>query len=66
MRQKRILNSSIDAFTTELCEDQLISVNGGEEGDLAYIAGYTYVFSTAHILTMGMSTYIYLINKLLG
>jgi len=66
MRQKRILNSSIDNFTTELCEDQLISVNGGEKGDLAYIAGYSYVFSTAHFLTGGLSTYIYLINKLIG
>ena len=66
MRQKRILNSSIDTFTTELCEDQLISVNGGEDGDLAYIAGYSYVFTTAHFLTGGLSTYIYLIKKLIG
>ena len=66
MRQKRILNSSIDTFTTELCEDQLISVNGGEDGDLAYIVGYSYVFTSAHILTGGLSTYLYLIKKLKG
>lgn len=65
MRQRRDLGSSIDNHTSELCGDQLISINGGEDGDLAYIAGYTHVFTTAHFLTFGVSTYIYLINKVL-
>ncbi|HKK61884.1 MAG TPA: bacteriocin [Bacteroidales bacterium] len=53
-----ILNSK------ELTFDELTQVNGGaDDGDLAKVAGFSWVFTTAHILTGGLSTYAYLIRK---
>ena len=48
---------------TALNEAELIQLNGGDADDVAYAAGIFYVFSTAHILTGGLSSIFYLIKK---
>ena len=50
-------------FSNELDQLELISVNGGEDPGLAYIAGFTHVFVLAHFLTGGLLTSYYLIKK---
>jgi hypothetical protein len=55
----------MNTFGTELNQTDLFTINGGKDGDLAYIAGYVHVFTLAHFATGGLSTYYYLYKKFL-
>jgi hypothetical protein len=52
-----------DESRSELSTSELRQINGGEDGELAYYAGYLHVFTTAHLLTGGLSTIYYLVKK---
>ncbi|MCF8226395.1 MAG: hypothetical protein K9J30_11015 [Bacteroidales bacterium] len=62
MKNEELLKNQHGSLN-EIPSSELANINGGDDGDIAYAAGYSYIFTVAHIFTFGLSTYAYLLKK---